>query len=190
MSLETKIEELKVAIVALTAAVGALQTQEKPAAPVSAKEEPKSTTRPAKKEVVEDAEFEEVPKKAAPKAEAKPAEKPAAPKNAAPKVEPEEESDEGGLPAGERDAAYFNTHLRPLCVDLLDTHGDAMKKLAVKCGVDRLSNADPKHWDGIYKRLKVMTEEAAAAAAAKAAADAAAAKAAADVDAFDDEDGI
>ena len=139
MSLENKIEELTIVISALTVAISKVLEKNQPAGSVTTAEaESKSTTKTHKKDNdIEEGEFEEVEK---PSAKTTKTEKPSV-----------EEDD--GLPEGERDAAFFNAHIRPLCVDVLTTHGDDMKELAKKLGADRLSNVDPKHWGKIHKTL-------------------------------------
>ena len=149
MSLENKIEELTIVISALTVAISKVLEKNQPAGSVTTAEaESKSTTKTHKKDNdIEEGEFEEVEK---PSAKTTKTEKPSAKttKTEKPSVE---EAD--GLPEGERDAAFFNAHIRPLCVDVLTTHGDDMKELAKKLGADRLSNVDPKHWGKIHKTL-------------------------------------
>ena len=167
MSLENKIEELTIVLSALAVAIGKVLAQTQPAVHVpaaAAKEEPKSTTKAAKKETaIEEGDFEEVVEKPAAKPATKaekPAAKPAtkAEKSAAkPATKAVEEDDD--MPEGERDAAYFNSHVRPLCIDLLQTHGDKMKALAKKLDSDRLSNVDPEHWGAVYKQLKKWLAE-------------------------------
>ena len=156
MSLENKIEELTIVLSALAVAIGKVLAQTQPAVHVpaaAAKEEPKSTTKAAKKETaIEEGDFEEVVEKPA----AKPATK--AEKSAAkPATKAVEEDDD--MPEGERDAAYFNSHIRPLCIDLLQTHGDKMKALAKKLDADRLSNVEPEHWGVVYTQLKNWVAE-------------------------------
>ena len=138
MSLENKIEELTIVISALTVAISKVLEKNQPAGSVTTAEaESKSTTKTHKKDNdIEEGEFEEVEK---PSAKTTKTEKPSV--------------EEDGLPEGERDAAFFNAHIRPLCVDVLTTHGDDMKELAKKLGADRLSNVDPKHWGKIHKTL-------------------------------------
>ena len=138
MSLENKIEELTIVISALTVAISKVLEKNQPAGSITtAKDESKSTTKTPKKDNdIEEGEFEEVEK---PSAKTTKTEKPSV--------------EEDGLPEGERDAAFFNAHIRPLCVDVLTTHGDDMKELAKKLGADRLSNVDPKHWGKIHKTL-------------------------------------
>ena len=138
MSLENKIEELTIVISALTVAISKVLEKNQPAGSVTTAEaESKSTTKTHKKDNdIEEGEFEEV-------------EKPSAKTTKTEKSSVEED----GLPEGERDAAFFNAHIRPLCVDVLTTHGDDMKELAKKLGADRLSNVDPKHWGKIHKTL-------------------------------------
>jgi len=168
MSLENKIEELTIVLSALAVAIGKVLAQTQPAVHVpaaAAKEEPKSTTKAAKKETAaeEEGDFEEVVEKPAakpaPKAE-KPAAKPA-PKAEKPAAKPAPKAveEDDAMPEGERDAAYFNSHIRPLCIDLLQTHGDKMKALAKKLDSDRLSNVGPEHWGAVYKQLKKWLAE-------------------------------
>ena len=156
MSLENKIEELTIVLSALAVAIGKVLAQTQPAVHVpaaAAKEEPKSTTKAAKKETaVEDGDFEEVVEKPAAKPAPK-AEKPAA------KPAPKAVEEDDAMPEGERDAAYFNSHIRPLCIDLLQTHGDKMKALAKKLDSDRLSNVGQEHWGAVYKQLKKWLAE-------------------------------
>ena len=148
MSLENKIEELTIVISALTVAISKVLEKNQPAGSVTTAEaESKSTTKTHKKDNdIEEGEFEEVEK---PSAKTTKTEKPSAKTTKTEKSSVEED----GLPEGERDAAFFNAHIRPLCVDVLTTHGDDMKELAKKLGADRLSNVDPKHWGKIHKTL-------------------------------------
>ena len=149
MSLENKIEELTIVISALTVAISKVLEKNQPAGSITtAKDESKSTTKTPKKDNdIEEGEFEEVEK---PSAKTTKTEKPSAKTTKTEKPSVEEDD---GLPEGERDAAFFNAHIRPLCVDVLTTHGDDMKELAKKLGADRLSNVDPKHWGKIHKTL-------------------------------------
>ena len=158
MSLENKIEELTIVISALTVAISKVLEKNQPAGSVTTAEaESKSTTKTHKKDNdIEEGEFEEVEKPSAkttktekPSAKTTKTEKPSAKTTKTEKSSVEED----GLPEGERDAAFFNAHIRPLCVDVLTTHGDDMKELAKKLGADRLSNVDPKHWGKIHKTL-------------------------------------
>ena len=149
MSLENKIEELTIVISALTVAISKVLEKNQPAGSVTTAEaESKSTTKTHKKDNdIEEGEFEEVEK---PSVKTTKTEKPSAKTTKTEKPSVEEDD---GLPEGERDAAFFNAHIRPLCVDVLTTHGDDMKELAKKLGADRLSNVDPKHWGKIHKTL-------------------------------------
>ena len=149
MSLENKIEELTIVISALTVAISKVLEKNQPAGSITtAKDESKSTTKTPKKDNdIEEGEFEEVEK---PSVKTTKTEKPSAKTTKTEKPSVEEDD---GLPEGERDAAFFNAHIRPLCVDVLTTHGDDMKELAKKLGADRLSNVDPKHWGKIHKTL-------------------------------------